>query len=60
LLVNGPIDRCALITIDPETAERDPSVLKTVARKFENEVGVYCATARPGLIRVGDAVRLTD
>ncbi|MBR0666135.1 MOSC domain-containing protein [Roseomonas hellenica] len=58
LLVNAGIPRCALITIDPETAERDPSVMRTVAGSFDNEVGVYCATAKPGTIRVGDRVRL--
>ncbi|TPG52283.1 MOSC domain-containing protein [Roseomonas nepalensis] len=58
LLVNAGIPRCALITIDPDTAERDPSVMRTVARSFGNKVGVYCATARPGVIRLGDRVRL--
>jgi len=58
LLVNDAIPRCALIAIDPDTAERDPSVVRTVARAFGNRVGVYCATAKPGVIRVGDRVRL--
>jgi uncharacterized protein YcbX len=59
LLVNDTIPRCSLITIDPETAERDAAVIRTVAQKFGNAVGVYCATARVGTIRVGDPVRLT-
>jgi uncharacterized protein YcbX len=58
LLVNDAIPRCALITIDPDTSERDPEVMRTVAQRFDNAVGVYCATARPGIIRVGDTVRL--
>jgi uncharacterized protein YcbX len=32
--------------------------MRTVAQRFDNAVGVYCATARPGIIRVGDTVRL--
>jgi hypothetical protein len=57
LLVNDAVPRCALITIDPDTAARDPAVLRTVVRGFGNAVAVYCATARPGMIRVGDTVR---
>jgi hypothetical protein len=57
LLVNDPVPRCALITIDPDTAARDPAVLRTVVREFANAVAVYCAAAKPGMIRVGDTVR---
>lgn len=58
LLAGAGIPRCALITIDPADASRDPAIMRTVARAFGNEVGVYCATAMPGTIRVGDAVHL--
>ena len=60
LLVNDAIPRCALITIDPDTARRDASVMRTVAQDFANRLGVYCAVARPGIIRVGDPVRLVE
>lgn len=50
------IPRCAMITLDPDTAARDPSVLRTVARRFGNAVGTYCAVVSPGPLRVGDAV----
>jgi uncharacterized protein len=57
LLVAAPIARCAMITIDPDTGERDPSVLRTVAQRFDNHYGVYASTARKGLVRRGDPVR---
>lgn len=57
LLVAAPIARCAMITIDPDTGERDPSVLRTVAQRFENHYGVYASVARKGLVRLGDPVR---
>jgi hypothetical protein len=57
LVVNDPVPRCALITIDPDTAARDPAVMRTVVQSFDNAVGAYCATNRPGVIRIGDAVR---
>lgn len=58
LLLHDTIPRCALITIDPATAARDPSVMRTVAGGFGNRVGVYGTAARTGTIRVGDPVRL--
>lgn len=58
LRLDWPIPRCAMIAIDPETAARDASVLRTVAQRFANEAGVYCAVQAPGCIRVGDRVRL--
>jgi uncharacterized protein YcbX len=54
------IPRCAMVTIDPDTAARDPSVLRTIAQQFGNIYGAYGATARKGLVRVGDAVRIAD
>lgn len=56
LAVNRPIERCAMITIDPRTNARDPAIMRTVARSFGNEVGEYLAVLRPGVIRVGDAI----
>lgn len=52
------IPRCAMVAIDPATAVRDAGVLRTVVRHFRNEVGVYCAVQAPGVVRVGDRVRL--
>jgi uncharacterized protein YcbX len=57
LRVNRPIERCAFITIDPQTAAKDVSVLRMVAQQFNNEVGAYCTTEAVGPIAVGDRVR---
>ncbi len=57
--LNRRIQRCAMITIDPETAEKDPSILKTVAQQRDNCVGVYASAEKPGTIRVGDPIFLT-
>lgn len=58
LLVNDAIPRCAMVTVDPDTATRDASVLRTIAQRFGNGLGAYCATLRRGPVRVGDPVRL--
>jgi uncharacterized protein len=56
LTLNKPIERCAMITIDPDTGARDPSVMRTVAQSFANERGAYASVERPGFIAVGDTV----
>jgi len=48
--------RCVVVNVDPTTAERDPMVLRTVARHREARLGVYGTTARPGRVAVGDPV----
>jgi hypothetical protein len=48
--------RCAVITIDPVTTERNPTILHTVARERQGCLGVYGSTVEPGRIAVNDAV----
>ncbi len=55
-----PIARCVIVTIDPRTGAKDPRILRTVAQAFGNSYGVYAGPARPGLIRLGDPVRVLD
>jgi uncharacterized protein YcbX len=50
--------RCVMINLDPETAEQDARVLKTVVRLNQNDAGVYATVVRRGTIRIGDRVRL--
>lgn len=56
--LNRRIQRCVMINIDPETAEKEAAVLKTVAQTRQNCVGVYGSPERPGKVRVGDVVKL--
>ena len=48
--------RCAVITIDPVTTERNPAILRTVARDREGCLGVYGSTVEPGRVAVNDPV----
>ncbi|HKY29394.1 MAG TPA: MOSC N-terminal beta barrel domain-containing protein [Pyrinomonadaceae bacterium] len=50
--------RCVMINIDPDTAEQDARIMKTVVRLNQNNAGVYATVVRPGLIHVGDRVSL--
>ncbi len=52
--------RCMIITLDPETGEKSPAVLKTVAQKHEGFAGVYAVVLVEGIIHRGDAVELLN
>jgi uncharacterized protein YcbX len=49
-------ERCAVVNVDPETAQRNPEILRTIARERELCLGVYGSTIEPGLVSAGDAV----
>ena len=48
--------RCVVITIDPVSAQRDPAILRTVARDRQGCLGVYGSTVEPGRVAVNDLV----
>ncbi len=50
--------RCKMITLDPDTAEMDPSVLRHVARAHDGKAGVYAAVLVEGIVRKGDPIWL--
>jgi uncharacterized protein YcbX len=50
--------RCKMITIDPDTAEPNTQLLRTVNQKHDNKAGVYGAVLVEGTIRRGDLIDL--
>ena len=52
--------RCAMITLDPDTSERTPAVLKKVAQGHEGTAGVYAAVIVEGMLHKGDRVELLE
>jgi uncharacterized protein len=52
--------RCMMITLDPDTAEKSPAILKAVAQAHEGMAGVYGAVLAEGMIRKGDPVELLN
>ncbi len=50
--------RCKMISLDPDTGEHNPQVLRKVAQAHDNLAGVYCAVLVEGMIRKGDSVEL--
>lgn len=58
--VEEPCERCSMITIDPDTLEKDPELLRTVHRELGLEFGLYASVVRPGTVKRGDAVYEAD
>jgi uncharacterized protein YcbX len=52
--------RCVVITLDPDTGEKTPAILKKVAQAHEGMAGVYGAVMVEGLLHKGDPVELLD
>lgn len=53
-------ERCVVVTIDPVTLEREPAILRAVARERQACLGVYGSTVQPGRVAVGDPVVLLE
>jgi hypothetical protein len=52
--------RCVMITLDPDTSERTPAILKKVAQAHEGMAGVYGAVLVEGMMHKGDPVELLE
>jgi uncharacterized protein YcbX len=50
--------RCVMVNLDPDTAEPDSEVMKTIVRMNGNCAGVYGSVVRPGDLRIGQVVSL--
>jgi hypothetical protein len=47
-----------VITIDPATGARDPSILRALATERQGCLGVYGSIVEPGRLALDDAVQL--
>jgi hypothetical protein len=56
LRVVDPIHRCVTTTYDVDTGESDPRVLREVAQRRDNTVGIYCEVVTPGEVTRGDTL----
>lgn len=50
--------RCPMTTVDPDTLERDPEVLRDIGRRFGGRLALNADVLRSGTIRAGDPVKL--
>jgi uncharacterized protein YcbX len=52
--------RCKMISLDPDTGEHNPEVLRKVAQAHEAFAGLYGAVLVEGILSVGDVVAVVD
>ena len=52
--------RCPMTTVDPDTLERDPEVLRDIGRRFGGRLALNAEVIRGGKVRVGDRVELAS
>ena len=52
--------RCMIITLDPDTGEQTPAILKKVAQAHDGMAGVYGAVLVEGMVHKGDSIEVID
>jgi MOSC domain-containing protein len=50
--------RCVMTTFDPDSLAQEQGVLRDINRRFGGVLALNAAVLRPGVVRVGDPVRL--
>ena len=52
--------RCKMMSLDPDTGEHNPEILRRVAGAHDGCAGVYCAVLIEGILTNGDSIELID
>ena len=52
--------RCKMMTLNPDTAQPNPELMRRVARDRDGKAGVYGVVLVEGTIRPGDEIALLD
>ncbi|HET9327602.1 MAG TPA: MOSC N-terminal beta barrel domain-containing protein [Candidatus Eisenbacteria bacterium] len=52
--------RCHMTTVDPDTLEVDPRVLRDIVQRFDGKLALNADVERSGIVRIGDPVRLVE
>jgi uncharacterized protein YcbX len=56
IAVTNRDERCSMVSFDPDSARRNPEVLKAIVRVSDNRAGVYGAVIRRGRVAVGQPI----
>ena len=54
LEVTSRCERCKVITMDPDTTQATPELLRVLVERHDERFGMYCRVVRPGRVAVGD------
>lgn len=60
LEIKEECERCSMITIEPDTLERDVSILKAVNTSMNLKFGLYASVVQVGEVNTGDTVYLYE
>jgi len=52
--------RCKIMSLDPDTGEHNPEVLRKVVQAHGNFAGVYCAVLVEGILAKGNSIEVVD
>jgi uncharacterized protein YcbX len=52
--------RCKMVSLDPETGEHNPDILRGIAQAHDAFAGVYCAVLVEGMLTQSDPIQLLD
>lgn len=58
--VNRKDQRCMVVNLNPDTSSQNPDVLKSIVKHRQTLLGVYGSVEHPGMVRVGDVVRVKN
>ena len=53
-----PTVRCGMTTHQQDGLPKDPSVLRSIVKDADQNLGVYASVFKPGKVSVGDVVEL--
>ena len=56
LEVTSRCERCKVITMDPDTTQATPELLRLLVERHDERMGVYCRVVKAGRVAVGDYV----
>ena len=60
LRITERIPRCRIVSLAPETALPDPTLLRHLAQAHNGRAGIYARPLTPGTLHLGDPVTLLD
>ncbi len=52
--------RCKMLSLDPDTGEHNPEILRKVVKTHDNFAGLYCAVLVEGNVSEGDSIHLLE
>ena len=58
ITIDSRRSRCPMTTVDPDTLERDPEVLRDIGRRFGGRIALNAGVVHGGVLRDGEVVRV--